>query len=213
MLGSILKGGSMALYQLPDLPYDYNALEPVISSEIMELHHKKHHGAYVNNLNAALEKSEEAQRKGDLAKVISLQAAIRFNGGGHLNHSLFWESLAPLSRGGGEKPEGELMKAFEKEFGQFGLFFEEMSAKTTAIQGSGWGWLGYDSGKKRLVVAATANQDSLFSQGLTPLMGIDVWEHAYYLQYKNARADYVKNIWKIINWKKVSERYREAASS
>lgn len=192
-------------YQLPELPYDFNALEPVISAEIMELHYSKHHKAYVTNLNTALEKYHEAETKNDVSQMISLQAAIKFNGGGHINHSIFWTILCPLSKAQ-EGPKGELAKMIDRDFGSFDQFKEKLTNASVAIQGSGWGWLGYNKGQKRLEIAACANQDPLSAQGLVPLLGIDVWEHAYYLQYKNVRADYVKNIWKIINWQQVEHR-------
>jgi Fe-Mn family superoxide dismutase len=194
-------------YKLPDLPYDFNALEPVISAEIMQLHYSKHHQAYVTNLNAALEKYHEAESKHDVAAMIALQQAIRFNGGGHVNHSLFWSHLAPVGQGGGEAPKGELSHAIQKEFGSLETLIEKLSAASVAIQGSGWGWLGLQKEKGKLVIATCANQDPLSTQGLIPLLGIDVWEHAYYLQYKNVRAEYVKNIWKVMNWKHVEEHY------
>jgi len=198
---------SHVLYELPDLAYDFNALEPVIAAEIMELHYTKHHRAYVTNLNASLEKYYEAENRGDMAGMIGLQQAIRFNGGGHVNHSIFWTHLAPPSRGGGEPPTGELLQAIEQEFGSLSAFIEKMSALSISIQGSGWGWLGWNPNSKKLCLAACANQDPLSTQGLIPLLGIDVWEHAYYLQYKNVRADYVKNIWKVIHWKNVDKRF------
>lgn len=200
----------MSSYQLPDLSYDFSALEPVISAEIMQLHYTKHHQAYVTNLNAALEKYHEAEKKGDIASLIALQPAIRFNGGGHVNHSIFWTNLAPQSKGGGGTPSGDLAQLMTQEFGSFESFIEKMQASTVAIQGSGWGWLGWNKGTNRLVIAACANQDPLSTIGLIPLLGIDVWEHAYYLQYKNMRADYVKNIWNIVNWKNVEERLAQA---
>lgn len=194
-------------YQLPDLPYDFSALEPVIAGEIMQLHYTKHHNAYVTNLNAALEKYHDAESKQDAAAMIALQQAIKFNGGGHVNHSIFWTNLAPVGKGGGELPKGGFADAIAAEFGSIESFIEKMSAQTVAIQGSGWGWLGYDKSNRRLAIAACSNQDPLSTQGLVPLLGIDVWEHAYYLQYKNVRAEYVKNIWKIVNWKNVEERW------
>ena len=196
-------------YQLPDLPYDYSALEPVISAEIMELHHKKHHNAYVTNLNAALEKYAEAEARGDISAMIDLQAAIRFNGGGHINHSIFWTNLAPQSAGGGEPPSGPFAEALLKKWGSLEQFIEEFNAKTAPIQGSGWGWLGYKKDKNCLAIVTCANQDPCILTGYTPLLGIDVWEHAYYLQYKNVRPDYLKNIWKVVNWKNVEERYNK----
>ena len=200
----------MSTYQLPPLPYDFGALEPLISAQIMELHYSKHHQAYVNNLNAALEKYQEAQLKGDIAGMIALQSAIKFNGGGHVNHTIFWTNLAPVNQGGGDPPQGELASAIVKEFGSLEELIKKFTHLTVSIQGSGWGWLGYDSETKRLILTTCANQDPVSMQGYAPLLGIDVWEHAYYLQYKNLRADYVKNIWKVINWKNVEERYVKA---
>jgi len=194
-------------YQLPQLPYDFGALEPVISGKIMEIHYTKHHQAYVNNLNAALEKYQEAEKKNDVAAMIALQQAIKFNGGGHVNHSIFWTNLAPKSKGGGEPPKGDLLKAIEAQFGSFDSLKERMSGLSVGVQGSGWGWLGYDKGAQKLVLTTCANQDPLSTQGLVPLLGIDVWEHAYYLQYMNVRADYVKNIWNVVNWANVAERF------
>jgi Fe-Mn family superoxide dismutase len=201
---------AQVLYKLPDLAYDFNALEPVISAEIMQLHYSKHHNAYVTNLNAALEKYCEAESKGDMAAMIGLQQAIRFNGGGHVNHSIFWTNLAPPSHGGGGAPSGDLSSALMKEFGSIESFIEKFSSQTVAIQGSGWGWLGFNKASGRLVIATCNNQDPLSTQGLVPLLGIDVWEHAYYLQYKNVRAEYVKNIWNIVNWKNVEQRFKSA---
>lgn len=204
------KGDVMAKFVLPELEYDYGELAPVISGEIMEVHHGKHHQGYVNNLNAALEKYAEAEAKGDLSAMIVAQKAAKFNGGGHFNHAFFWESLAPVNRGGGEKPEGELLKAIERGFGQLAPMIEQMNSKTIAVQGSGWGWLAFDKVNNRLVTLTTSNQDLVQEMGLVPLLCIDVWEHAYYLQYKNLRADFVKNIWKIVNWKRVATRYSAA---
>ncbi len=197
-------------YRLPDLPYDFNALEPVISAEIMQLHYSKHHNAYVTNLNAALEKYRDAESKGDIAAMIGLQQVIKFNGGGHVNHSIFWTNLAPPGTGGGEVPQGDLAEAIQINFGSVEQLIEKLSAQAVAIQGSGWSWLGFNSSTNRLAIAACANQDPLSTQGLVPLLGIDVWEHAYYLQYKNVRAEYVKNFWKIVSWKNVEERYFSA---
>lgn len=197
-------------YVLPQLPYDFSALEPVISGEIMNLHYSKHHQTYVTNLNKAVEQYAEAEEKNDISTMISLQKAINFNGGGHINHSIFWTNLAPKKNGGGGKPDGALLKSIEKDFGSFEKFVEQMNTKTTAIQGSGWGWLGFNKGASRLEIVTCDNQDPLVTKGLVPLLGIDVWEHAYYLQYKNVRADYVKAIWEIINWKNVAERFQSA---
>lgn len=197
-------------FELPDLPYDFGDLEPTISAEIMNLHYTKHHAAYVNNLNKALEQYAEAELKEDLAAMIALQQAIRFNGGGHINHSIFWTNLAPVSKGGGTPPKGPLADAINTQFGSLQKFIDDFTAKTGAVQGSGWGWLGYDKNAKTLRITTCANQDPLSTQGFTPLLGVDVWEHAYYLQYKNLRPDYLKAIWNVINWANVSERYNKA---
>jgi len=199
-----------ASYQLPDLPYDFNALEPVISAEIMELHYTKHHKGYVTNLNAALEKYHEAEAKNAIAQMIALQSALKFNGGGHINHSIFWTLLAPTDKGGGGAPSGELAKMIDRDFGSFEAFKEKFNPMTAAIQGSGWGWLGYSKTEKKLEIATCSNQDPLSTKGLVPLLGIDVWEHAYYLQYKNVRPDYVKAIWQIFNWQAIEERFAKA---
>ena len=197
---------------LPDLPYPYEALEPAISREIMEIHHKKHHAAYVTNYNKALEQYKEAEIKGDVALQIALSLQMKFNGGGHVNHSLFWKMLAPQSNGGGQLSEGVLKKAIESEFGSLDQFKELFTAKAQAHQGSGWCWLGYNKSMKRLEIATCDNQDPLSTKGLIPLLGIDVWEHAYYLQYKNVRPDYIKAFWTVVNWKYVEERYQGALS-
>ena len=197
-------------YQLPQLPYDFGALEPVISGKIMELHYTKHHQAYVTNLNAAMEKYQDAEKKNDLGAMIALQQAIKFNGGGHVNHSIFWTNLAPVGKGGGGAPTGDLLKAIETQFGNFDGLKEKLTSMTVAIQGSGWGWLGYDKGNKKLVLTTCSNQDPVSTQGFVPLLGIDVWEHAYYLQYMNVRAEYVKNIWNVVNWANVAERLTSA---
>lgn len=194
-------------HALPDLPYDYNALEPVIAAEIMQIHHQKHHATYVNNLNTAEDKIQEALAKGDIRMAIQVQGALKFNGGGHINHCIFWTNLC---KDGGE-PSGPLLQAINKDFGSLKAMQERLNAMAIAIQGSGWSWLGYNKDAKRLELASCPNQDPLEpTTGLIPLFGIDVWEHAYYLQYKNVRADYVKAIWKIANWANVDERFQNA---
>jgi Fe-Mn family superoxide dismutase len=198
-------------YQLPELPYALDALEPTISAAIMKLHYEGHHKAYVNNLNKALVDLAEAEKKNDLSAIVALQSAIKFNGGGNLNHSIFWTNLAPKNAGGGELQKGPLADAINREFGSLEKFIELFSAKAVAIQGSGWAWLGYNKSMNHLEIATCDNQDPLVTKGLIPLLGIDVWEHAYYLQYKNVRADYIKAIWGIINWKNVAERYAAVA--
>ncbi|CAI5458805.1 unnamed protein product [Closterium sp. Yama58-4] len=194
---------------LPDLPYDYGALEPVVSGEIMQLHHAKHHAAYVAGYNKAVEQLDAARGKGDTETVVSLQRAINFNGGGHVNHSIFWKNLAPISEGGGAPPEGPLAAAIDAEFGSLDALVSKFNAAGAGVQGSGWVWLGLND-RKKLAIVTTANQDACVTTGHVPLLGVDVWEHAYYLQYKNVRPDYLKNIWKIINWKDVASRYAAA---
>ncbi len=195
------------MHELPKLPYDYDALEPVISKEIMELHHQKHHNAYVTNLNKALESYKTA----DLDQQIALQGVIRFNGGGHINHSIFWTNLAPKNQGGGEPPRGELAEQIKQRWGSLENFIEIFNGQAGPLQGSGWCWLAYSKTSRQLVIHTCNNQDPLFATtGLVPLLGIDVWEHAYYLQYKNVRPDYLKNIWQVVNWVNVAERYEKA---
>lgn len=208
-VGTFVRRGIRSKHTLPDLPYDYAALEPVISREIMNLHHSKHHQTYVTNLNAAEDKLKAAVEKGDVSTQIALAPAIKFNGGGHLNHSIFWQNLSP----GKSEPSPELCSAINNSFGSLENLKKQLSAVTVAIQGSGWGWLGYEPQTGLLRIATCGNQDPLqATTGLIPLFGIDVWEHAYYLQYKNVRADYVKAIFDIVNWKDVSERYKKATS-
>ncbi|RKP09943.1 superoxide dismutase 2 [Thamnocephalis sphaerospora] len=198
-------------HTLPDLPYGFNELEPVISAQIMELHYTKHHQTYVNNLNVAEEQLRSAAQDADIGQAIALQSALKFNGGGHINHSIFWTNLAPPKQGGGEPPSGELLQAIQRDFGSLEKFITKFNATTAAVQGSGWGWLGYNKETQRLQIATTQNQDPLQpTTGLVPLLGIDVWEHAYYLDYKNVRPDYLKRIWEVVNWKNVTERYGKA---
>ncbi|KAE9451543.1 hypothetical protein RHGRI_027712 [Rhododendron griersonianum] len=196
-------------HSLPDLPYDYGALEPVISAEIMKLHHQKHHQTYVTNYNKALEQLIGVMDKGDAPTIVRLQSAIKFNGGGHINHSIFWKNLAPVREGGGDPPKGSLGLAIDKHFGSLESLIVKMNAEGAALQGSGWVWLGLDREFNRLLVETTENQDPLVTKGanLVPLLGIDVWEHAYYLQYKNVKPDYLKSIWHVMNWKYASEVY------
>nr|AFI24612.1 Mn-superoxide dismutase [Cyclina sinensis] len=206
-ISSLGAAGARLKHTLPDLPYDYNALEPVISNEIMQIHHQKHHQTYVDNLNATEEKLAAAVAENNLSQVIALQPALKFNGGGHINHSIFWEILSP---NGGGTPTGDLLELIKKDFGSFDNMKEELTQASVGIQGSGWGWLGY-SKNGRLKIVTCANQDPLQpTTGYFPLFGIDVWEHAYYLQYKNVRPDYVKAIFQVANWEKVGERLANA---
>ncbi|TFK46149.1 manganese superoxide dismutase [Heliocybe sulcata] len=196
-------------HKLPDLPYAYDALEPFISRQIMELHHKKHHQTYVNALNAA----EVSYSKASTPKErIALQAALKFNGGGHINHTLFWQNLAgAASEGkgsGGALKDGPLKTAIEESFGSLDNFKKEFNTTTAGIQGSGWGWLGVNPQNKRLEITTTPNQDPLLTHA--PVIGVDVWEHAFYLQYLNVKADYLNAIWNVINFDEAEKRYLEA---
>ena len=194
-------------YEVPPLPYDYNALEPHIGEDTMRVHHDKHHAAYVTNANAALEGTEWADAPVEevLKSLGSLpadkQAPVRNNAGGHYNHSLFWEWMSP--DGGGE-PDGALAAAIEAAFGSFGDFQAAFKDAGVKRFGSGWSWLVHDS--SGLAVVSTANQDNPISDGKTPLLGVDVWEHAYYLKYQNRRPDYIDAWWNVVNWRRVSER-------
>lgn len=196
-------------HTLPSLTYDFGDLEPIMSATTLETHYAKHHQTYVNNLNQLAEKLDETK---DEATRVSLMQPYSFNAGGHVNHTIFWSNLKPVREGGGEiSGQSDLLKAIESEYGSFDGFVGKFNAMTVGVQGSGWGWLGYNKGQKRLEMTTTANQDVLVAtKGLVPLLGVDVWEHAYYLDYKNVRADFLKNIWKIVNWENVAERYKAA---
>ncbi|MGX6961495.1 superoxide dismutase [Vagococcus xieshaowenii] len=199
-------------YQLPELPYAYDALEPHIDELTMHLHHDKHHNTYVTNLNAAIEKYPELGEKSidelvaDLANVpADIQTAVRNNGGGHANHTFFWEIMGP--NGGGE-PTGDIKEAINAKFGSYEAFQSEFTAAATGRFGSGWAWLVVNNGE--LEVMSTANQDSPLSEGKTPVLGIDVWEHAYYKKYSNVRPDYIKAFFNVINWDEVNKHYAAA---
>ncbi|KAJ7846045.1 Mn superoxide dismutase [Mycena olivaceomarginata] len=199
-------GLTASVHTLPELPYAYNALEPYISEEIMTLHHKKHHQTYVTGLNAA---EESYAKSSSVQEKIGLQAALKFNGGGHINHSLFWKNLAPAAHDGGKLESGPLKSAIERDFGSVEEFKKSFNTKTAAIQGSGWGWLGYNSTTKKLEIVTTSNQDPLITH--TPIIGVDIWEHAFYLQYKNVKPDYLNAIWNVINFKEAAKRFAEVA--
>jgi len=194
---------NMAKYTLPDLPYDYAALEPHISGKIMELHHSKHHQAYVTGANTALEQLAEARESGSLANVNKLEKDLAFNLGGHVNHSIFWTNLSP--EGGGE-PEGELRAAIDEFFGGFDKFQAHFTAAATGIQGSGWAVLSWDPIGEQLIIQQLFDQQSNTAQGTIPVFQLDMWEHAFYLDYLNVKADYVKAVWNIANWQNVAKR-------
>jgi Fe-Mn family superoxide dismutase len=202
-----LSGGKATL---PDLQYDYGALEPYISGKIMELHHSKHHQTYVTGLNSALQAVEEAKSKGDATAVAAQAPLINFHGGGHVNHSLFWENLAPNGKGGGGEPSGKLRAAIDTEFGSFDTLKKQLNAALAGIQGSGWGWLVQNKTTGQLSVVTRANQDAVTGD-FKPLLGIDAWEHAYYLQYENRKAEYFGAIWDVVNWEAVAKRFSPSA--
>jgi len=197
-------------YSLPALPYAYNALEPHISAQIMELHHSKHHQTYVTNLNALVKSQNEAIMTSDIPNQVSLQQGIRFNAGGHINHSLFWQNLAPASSAEAKSSAApKLVEKIQKTWGDEKAFQDAFKAALLGLQGSGWGWLVKTNvGKEeRLTIVTTKDQDPVVGQGEVPILGVDMWEHAYYLQYLNGKAAYVENIWNVINWKTAEERY------
>lgn len=207
-------------YELPNLPYDYNALEPVIDEETMHLHHEKHHNTYVTNLNAALEKHPEAD-KDSIEELLAnldevpedIRRAVRNNGGGHANHSMFWQIMGPDGQGGGE-PTGDLADAINSAFGSFDSFKEQWAAAAApgSVFGSGWAWL-VSSPTGSVSIDTTANQDSPIMEGKLPIIGLDCWEHAYYLKYQNRRPEYIDNWWNVVNWDEAERRYQAAKSS
>ncbi|WP_159723062.1 superoxide dismutase [Enterococcus sp. CSURQ0835] len=202
-------------YTLPDLPYAYDALEPYIDEETMHLHHDKHHNTYVTNLNAAIEKYPELGEE-SVEELIShvdelpaeIKTAVRNNGGGHANHSFFWKIMA---KNAGGEPTGAVKEAIEKDFGSFEKMKEEFKTAATGRFGSGWAWVVLNNGK--LEIMSTPNQDSPLMEGKTPILGLDVWEHAYYLKYKNVRPDYIAAFWDIINWDQVNKNLEEAMNA
>ncbi|MBV2362309.1 superoxide dismutase [Streptomonospora nanhaiensis] len=196
-----------APYSLPELPYDYAALEPWISGQIMELHHDKHHATYVSGANTALEKLAEAREKNDLSTVNLHQKNLAFNLAGHVNHSVFWPNLSP---DGGDKPEGELGAAIDDQFGSFDAFRAHFSAVATGVQGSGWAILAWDILGQRLIIEQLYDHQGNLAAGSYPLLMLDMWEHAFYLQYKNVKADYVKAFWNVVNWADVQQRFEDA---
>ena len=205
----------MVEYTLPEVPYAYDALEPHIDAQTMEIHHTKHHQAYTNNLNAALGKCSTDIQDMDILDILSdldkvpdaQRRAINFNGGGYDNHRLFWNSM---SGSGGGEPGGAVADAISKSFGGFSQFKEKFSSTTAVIQGSGWGWLVYNPTSKLVEYTSMPNQTSPRTEGLVPLLGCDVWEHAYYLKYQNRRPDYISSWWNVVNWNEVEKRLADA---
>jgi Fe-Mn family superoxide dismutase len=199
-------------YALAPLPYPYDALEPYIDAQTMQIHHDRHHAAYVDNLNKAVANYPELAKRSveDLLRELSsipeaVRTAVRNHGGGHFNHTLYWQIM---SRSGARQPAGELARAIDAQFGSFDSFQDQLTRAATGVFGSGWAWLALDR-DKRLSIVTSPNQDTPLSTGLTPLLGIDVWEHAYYLKYQNRRADYVAAFHKVLNWDVISDHYRQ----
>ena len=196
-------------YTLPDLPYDYAALEPHISGAIMELHHDKHHATYVKGVNTALEQLDEARTSNSFANINRLEKDLAFHLGGHINHSVFWPNL---SADGGDKPDGDLGAAIDEYFGSFDAFRAQFEANANAIQGSGWSILAYDALGGRLNIVQLFDQQGNLPLAQIPIVLLDMWEHAFYLQYKNVKADYVKAWWNVLNWADAQKRYAAAKS-
>ena len=197
----------MADYTLPDLPYDYAALEPHVSGQIMELHHDKHHAAYVAGANTTLEKLAAARDKDDFGPIVGLEKTLAFHISGHVLHSIFWQNLSP---DGGDKPTGDLGSAIDEHFGSFDKFKAHLTQATNTIQGSGWGVLAWEPLGRRLIVEQVYDHQSSLGHGTTPLLVFDAWEHAFYLQYKNVKADFFNALWSIVNWDDVAARYTAA---
>ncbi|MFC6011718.1 superoxide dismutase [Nocardia lasii] len=197
----------MAVYTLPELDYDFGALEPYISGEINEIHYTKHHAAYVAGANKALEQLEEARESGDLAAILLLEKNLAFHLGGHYNHSVWWKNLSP---NGGDAPEGDLAAAIADQFGSFDKFRAQFTAAANGLQGSGWAVLGYDTLGQKLLTFQLYDQQANVPTGIIPLLQVDMWEHAFYLQYKNVKADYVTAFWNVVNWADVQDRFARA---
>jgi len=203
----------MVKFELPKLPYSYDALEPHIDARTMEIHHTKHHQAYIDGLNKALETPEGKSLPNTIEEILTnigsvpenIRGAVNFHGGGYDNHVIYFNNMSP--RGGG-RPGGKLMEAIEMSFGSFEIFKDKFSKSSAAVQGSGWGWLVFDPKKRVVEFAAMQNQTSPRTIGLVPLLGLDVWEHAYYLNYQNRRADYVAAWWNVVNWDNVESRFK-----
>lgn len=198
---------SVSNYRLPDLPYDYAALEPYISAEIMRLHHDKHHAAYVEKANLALAQLDEARSKQDWVRIPALEKALAFNLAGHVMHSIFWRNLSPH---GGGRPDGPLAEAIDRDFSSFDLFKRQMVEVASTVMGSGWAALLWEPIGERLLLAQIYDHQSNLSEGAMPIMVLDAWEHAYYLQYQNRKTEFFEAVWNIWNWKDIAERYEAA---
>ncbi|MGX4694381.1 superoxide dismutase [Streptomyces sp. JNUCC 63] len=202
----------MGAYALPDLPYDYSALAPAITPEILELHHAKHHAAYVKGANDTLEQIAEVRDKDQITPtgLVGLEKTFAFNLSGHVLHSIFWQNLSP---DGGDRPDGALATAIDEHLGGFEAFKKQLTVATTSVQGSGWGVLAWEPLGRRLIVEQVYDHHGNVGQGSVPLLVFDAWEHAYYLQYKNVRPDYVTKLWDLVNWEDVAARYTAAAGA
>lgn len=200
-------------YTLPPLPYAPEALEPHIDAQTMTIHHGRHHAAYVAGLNKALGELKKARDTGDFALVKHWSREVAFHGGGHINHAIFWVTMAPAGQGGGGEPAGRLAQAIARDFGSFDAFRKHFEAAAVQVEASGWAWLVYDHIAGRLMVQQMEKQQNLLVTGVTPLLGIDVWEHAYYLKYQNKRADYVKAWWNVVNWPMVGMMFDHSAGA
>lgn len=200
----------MVAYSLPELPYDYAALEPHISAKIMELHHSKHHQAYVDGANGALAQMAEARESGNLGAINKLEKDLAFHLGGHVNHSIFWTNLQGH---GAAEPEGEIAAAIDEYFGSFDAFKAHFTAVAMGIQGSGWAVLSFDPIGQQLIIQQLFDQQANTAQGTTPVLQLDMWEHAFYLDYQNVKGDYVKAFWNIVNWENVAQRFQAARES
>ena len=199
--------------ELPALPWEIESLEPTLSAHQLDFHYNKHHTTYVKNLNDLLQQAGDAMEKGDHKTLVKLAPGIRFNGGGHVNHTFFWETLAPKKNGGGDRPSesGAFAKEVKKTWGSFDNLIKDFNTRTAGVQGSGWGWICWDKEMNTLTYTQTKDQDLITEKaGFVPLLNVDMWEHAYYLDYKNAKPDFLKNIWNVINWEKVEKRFEEA---
>lgn len=201
----------MAVYSLPDMPYDYGSLEPAMSGQILELHHSKHHAAYVKGSNDTLDQLAEARDKGDYSALVGLEKTLAFNLSGHVLHSIFWNNLRPGASA--DRPEGDLEAAIIEHFGSFEAFSAQLSTATKGVQGSGWGVLAWEPLSQRLIVEQVYDHHGNVGQGSTPILVFDAWEHAYYLQYKNVRPDYVDRLWSLVNWSDVTKRFDAARAA
>lgn len=199
----------MGQYALPDMPYDYAALEPAITGEILELHHAKHHAAYVKGANDTLERLAEARDRGEFGNLVGLEKTFAFNLSGHVLHTIFWQNLSP---DGGDRPDGALADAIDEHFGTFEAFRNQLTAATASVQGSGWGVLAWEPLGRRLVVEQVYDHHGNVGANTTPLLVFDAWEHAYYLQYRNVRPDYVHKLWDLVNWTDVAARFADVTS-